>query len=274
MARPDVELTEVRRQAEGSAILELATLLRTERRVLVPCGRYGEVQLFERHPAELFAELYERYSGDVVYLVGKNSTRVVANCAIRNQLFGVERAKEEKLVVGESLLAISNNNFYANGSLLRVAEIRADLGKNVLTRTARGGTSGPLREYYYRYDVVDDEGREFRLFLFPATEAPSIHNREIPELNRAIRGKTRTDNNVVVATYGNALSVHKSQGGQWKAVMLYPEFPFADDARWLYTGITRAQSELHLNIENIRPPRRVLPYALRRMAGSLISPAD
>jgi exodeoxyribonuclease-5 len=48
--------------------------------------------------------------------------------------------------------------------------------------------------------------------------------------------------------YGYALTVHKSQGSQWRNVMLFNEGgAFRQDRwRWLYTGITRASEQLTL----------------------------
>jgi superfamily I DNA/RNA helicase len=49
-------------------------------------------------------------------------------------------------------------------------------------------------------------------------------------------------------TFGDALTVHKSQGSQGDSVVLFDESAaFREDgARWLYTGITRAARELTL----------------------------
>ena len=48
--------------------------------------------------------------------------------------------------------------------------------------------------------------------------------------------------------YGYALTVHKSQGSQWDAVVLFDESrAFREHrARWLYTGVTRAAKRLVL----------------------------
>ena len=47
-------------------------------------------------------------------------------------------------------------------------------------------------------------------------------------------------------TFGYVLTVHKAQGSQWDNVVLFDEsHVFRDSARnWLYTGITRAASNL------------------------------
>jgi exodeoxyribonuclease V len=46
--------------------------------------------------------------------------------------------------------------------------------------------------------------------------------------------------------YGYALTVHKAQGSQWDAVIVFDESrAFREhQARWLYTGVTRASRRL------------------------------
>jgi exodeoxyribonuclease-5 len=48
------------------------------------------------------------------------------------------------------------------------------------------------------------------------------------------------------ATYGYAITVHKSQGSEWGNVLVVNEsWCFRKDAtRWLYTAITRAQENV------------------------------
>jgi hypothetical protein len=55
-------------------------------------------------------------------------------------------------------------------------------------------------------------------------------------------------NSIGVFEFGNAISVHKSQASSFKIVCLYNErnqYQSDEDyARWLYTGITRAEQYL------------------------------
>lgn len=45
--------------------------------------------------------------------------------------------------------------------------------------------------------------------------------------------------------FGYAMTVHKSQGSEWKKVLLMDEYSFGDERRqWLYTGITRASESI------------------------------
>jgi exodeoxyribonuclease-5 len=56
--------------------------------------------------------------------------------------------------------------------------------------------------------------------------------------------------NALQLKYAEAITCHKSQGGQWKCVFI--DNPFwqdvltADDIKWLYTALTRAVEKVYL----------------------------
>ena len=56
--------------------------------------------------------------------------------------------------------------------------------------------------------------------------------------------------NALQLKYANAITCHKSQGGQWRCVFIdnpfWQEFFTADDYKWLYTAITRAVEKVYL----------------------------
>ena len=55
--------------------------------------------------------------------------------------------------------------------------------------------------------------------------------------------------NVTIATYGYAVSTHKSQGNEWDNVYIHAPFLVKtwDHARWFYTAITRAKKSVELH---------------------------
>jgi exodeoxyribonuclease-5 len=59
-----------------------------------------------------------------------------------------------------------------------------------------------------------------------------------------------SNRNLIYFDYGYALTVHKSQGSEWDAVMLMAEKMGKQTPeeyrRWLYTGVTRASQQLIL----------------------------
>jgi exodeoxyribonuclease-5 len=56
--------------------------------------------------------------------------------------------------------------------------------------------------------------------------------------------------NALQLKYANAITCHKSQGGQWKCVFIDNSFwqdeLTVDDLKWLYTAITRAVEKVYL----------------------------
>ena len=56
--------------------------------------------------------------------------------------------------------------------------------------------------------------------------------------------------NALQLKYANAITCHKSQGGQWKCVFIdnafWQDFLVADDLKWLYTALTRAVEKVYL----------------------------
>lgn len=61
--------------------------------------------------------------------------------------------------------------------------------------------------------------------------------------------------NALQLKYANAITCHKSQGGQWKCVFIdnpfWQDFLTPDDLKWLYTALTRAVEKVYLvNFKN------------------------
>ena len=56
--------------------------------------------------------------------------------------------------------------------------------------------------------------------------------------------------NALQLKYANAITCHKSQGGQWRCVFIdnafWQEELTVDDLKWLYTALTRATEKVYL----------------------------
>jgi exodeoxyribonuclease-5 len=212
-AEPDVMLTTIHRQAENDPIIRLAEIVRTGGEVAY--GQYGDSRVIRRDEIDAADVL----AADQV-LVGVNRTRRLYNQRIR-QLRGTE---EPLPVAGDKLVCLRNDRAKGliNGGLWRV-ETLSGLRKDFVRMTVRS---------------EDDPGRAavkaavLRQF-FEGVEAdlPYALRRESDEFD-----------------YGYALTVHKAQGSQWDAVVLFDESrAFREHrARWLYTGLTRAARRLTL----------------------------
>jgi exodeoxyribonuclease-5 len=212
--KPDVMLTDVHRQAEGSPIIQMATIIRQGGKLSL--GDYGDCRVIDRKdlsPENVLA-------ADQV-LVGMNKTRHLYNARIR----GLRGFTGESPQAGERLVCLKNDRQMKllNGSLWDVqgkAKGKAEPGitkLNVLPEEALGQGVG------IRVLVRDEfwSGKE-GVLDFPAK-----------------RGTQEF-------TYGYALTTHKAQGSQWDNVMVFDEASVfrEDSAKWLYTALTRAAKQL------------------------------
>ncbi len=225
MADPQLRLEKIWRQAADSPIIMLATLARTQG--LVPYGSFSsEVRKLERANPETgdeIEQILQSYTSDTMVLCGYNHTRLKLNAHIR-ALKGFETPDPRR---GDTVVCLRNNrdSGLANGQLgIIEAIVPAD--------------DDPDKLWWYM--VADFDGTRFEGYV-PREQfnAPSTLSRS------PSRDKSET---VGLFDYGYALTVHKAQGSQARSVLLFEErFSKMSDhdwRRWLYTAITRAESEL------------------------------
>ncbi len=210
-ADPDVMLTEVHRQAADNPIIALSMQVREGGRL--KHGTYGESRVIRRR--ELGAAAVTR--ADQI-LVGTNKSRRAYNTRMR-ELMGITEPMPQ---VSEKLVCLRN-----------------DKKKGLLN----GGTwmvdaLHPMRGGKLRMTVSPEEdraGKSAKIGVLPAffeggeEDIPYAVRRESDEFD-----------------FGYALTVHKAQGSQWSAVVLFDEsWAFREHrSRWLYTGLTRAADRI------------------------------
>lgn len=206
--RPDFMLTEVHRQAQDNPIIRMSMDVREGR--TLQFGRYGSSRVISTRDVDRGEVL----AADQV-LVGINRTRRLYNERLR-KLRGFGGPVPH---VGERLVCLKNNRTKGllNGGLWDVADVieaEAHAIKMIVAPNDAGAVRQPVEVEVHPYFFV---GREKEL--------------SIPELKHSDQ-----------FDFGNALTVHKSQGSQWGYVYLFDESEaFRDDARkHLYTGLTRA----------------------------------
>ncbi|PID91913.1 MAG: hypothetical protein CSA96_05910 [Bacteroidetes bacterium] len=148
-------------------------------------------------------------------------------------------------------------DFIANGDILKVERlirIEEVYGYRLATATVRFPDYHDLEmEVRLLLNVIELEGpslgREAQKELFRAIaeDYPEAGNR------RQLSQKLAEDPyfNALQVKYAYALTCHKAQGGQWKAVF-FDQAHFSRDMldtaylRWLYTAFTRASEKLYL----------------------------
>ena len=213
-AEPDVMLTEIHRQARDNPIIHLATMLRNER--MPKIGTYGESKITNK------VSTTNLIDADQV-LVGRNATRESFNKKIR-KLKGFD---PDMPAIGDKLICLQNNKDLGifNGSMFDVEQV---LHTNA------------MKSHFLNMRVnSQDEDR----YPFLIRVHKSFFFDDVPEPNwKILKGS-------VSATWGWAITVHKSQGSQWDKtlVMANEAYCFRDDRwKWIYTAVTRASEKITL----------------------------
>lgn len=264
-------LTDIIRQAYGSGILKNATGIRkliSKNDIRVPdiniAGYPDIVRITGSDIIEELDNCYRKYSLAETIVISRTNARANRfNQGIRNQLL----FREEEISKGDILMIVKNNYLYnspetglefiANGDIARLEKIH------------RFET-----QYNYRFaDVTlslidyDDQQIEAKILIDTINlESASLGYSEqkaffglLMDEYGGIKNKQQRIKRVREDPYFNALQVkfayavtcHKAQGGQWKAVFIdpgyyKPEMLSIEYLRWLYTAFTRATEKLYL----------------------------
>lgn len=275
------ELTEVVRQQQLSGILANATALRNQIAVLedgeeatLPLFKPNGTDVIRLSGEDLMETLYREY-GDfaleqVVMVCRSNKRANLFNQGVRNSVL----FREEEVNAGDYLMVVKNNYFWldeessigfiANGDIVEVLSVR-----NTQELYGFRFADATLRFV----DYPDEEPRDCKLMLSTLySESPSLTAEESERLfctvmedyadlpHKADRLREMRQNpyyNALQVKFAYALTCHKTQGGQWRTVIvdqgfLPPDMSLDRDfLRWLYTAFTRATDRVYLlNFEN------------------------
>lgn len=234
---PDHLLTEIHRSALDSPVTRIATIIRAsqpgQRDYGLRGGFYDADHDVSGRVEHLTIDQLLAY--DQV-LVGRNATRWQAVHLLR-----ALRARHGQMpMAGDRIIALANS-----------AEAEVFNGQQL---DVLGAKLDPAREDRYRLHVRDDEGHERELTVWAAG---------FRDLEGERQAKRDGRGTVAAATFGQAITVHKSQGSQWPRVLVVDESSVFFNAayretvrtlgpgaatieghingqRWLYTACTRA----------------------------------
>ena len=271
----DVEyatMDEVVRQSQDSGILFNATMLRCmlENNIYeIPHFDLKFKDFRQVQGGELLEELQDCYDS-----FGRDETIVITRSNKRANRYneGIRRhnlSAEEEIESGDMLMIVKNNyhyaeqdkdspmSFVANGDVARLKRIRRF-------------------EEFYGFRFIDatlqfpdynDYEMQVKILLDTLTsESPSLTREQSNQLfmevekdytditSKSKRYKAIRENphfNAMQIKFAYAVTCHKAQGGQWKAVFvdrcLFGDEPMTRDMlRWLYTAITRATERVYL----------------------------
>jgi len=266
------ELKEVVRQQQDSGILANATQLRLQMNeehldsFLFDLTIANDVQRLQdgNEILELLDDAL-RNGGleETVFIVRSNKRANLYNQQIRGRILFLEA----DLSVGDQLMVVKNNYFWlepesdpgfiANGDLVKVLRI---FSHHELYNFKFAKVEVQLVDY------PDEKPFETVVLLDTlSSESPSLTYEEGNQLYQAVQEdyqhlstkykrflavKNNPYFNALQVKYSYAITCHKSQGGQWENVFIeqpyLPDGPDLSYFRWLYTALTRAQTNLYL----------------------------
>ena len=269
------ELTTVVRQQKESGILLNATLVRN--RITALEESYGEddgelrmkVSGFDDEERitgweliEKISDAYSRYGEDEVMVLCRSNKRAIRyNAGIRSTV----QFKEERLVRDDKLMVVKNcyqfldgiqgMDYIANGDIVKLLKISRYEDRYGL-HFAQARLSFP--DYGDQeitaeviLDTLDAETAaltyEQQNQLYHGVDEDYSHITSKKKRYEAVREDKYY--NALQLKYANAITCHKSQGGQWKCVFI--DNPFwqddllPDDLKWLYTAITRGVEKVY-----------------------------
>lgn len=272
-----VELTSVVRQQQESGILYNATNLRRMIEEL-ECGigvmeleelglevsRFGDIERITGGDLiEKISDSFGKYDEDETVILCRSNRRAIKyNLGIRSTV----QFKEERLVRGDKLMIvkncyqflddIENLEYIANGDIAKLMKI-SRFEERYGLHFAEARLSLPDyddQEIVAKVilDTLESESASLTYeqsnILYQGVNEDYAHITTKKKRYEAVREDKYY--NALQLKYANAITCHKSQGGQWKCVFIDNAFwqdqLTVDDLKWLYTALTRATDKVYL----------------------------
>ena len=271
------ELTTVVRQQQESGILHNATLVRyligeleSGIGVMDLCDLGLEIDGFddiERISGgdliEKISDAYSTYDEDETIILCRSNKRAIKyNLGVRSTV----QYKEERLVRGDKLMIVKNcyqfvddvegMDYIANGDIAKLQKISMFEERYGL-HFAQARISFPDyddQEIVAKVilDTLESESAaltyEQSNALYQGVNEDYAHLTTKKKRYEAVREDKYY--NALQLKYANAVTCHKSQGGQWRCVFIdnafWQDSLTVDDLKWLYTALTRATEKVYL----------------------------
>ena len=272
-----VDLSTVVRQQKESGILYNATLVRQMQAeleygpgVMDLCDLGLEVDRFDDVEriggGELIEKISDAYSlygeDETVILCRSNKRAIKYNLGIRSTV----QFKEERLVRDDKLMIVKNcyqfvenvegMDYIANGDIAKLQKI-SRFEERYGLHFAEARISFPDyddQEIVAKVilDTLESESASLTYeqsnALYQGVNEDYAHLTSKKKRYEAVREDKYY--NALQLKYANAITCHKSQGGQWRCVFIDNAFwqdeLTLDDLKWLYTAITRATEKVYL----------------------------
>ena len=271
------ELSTVVRQQHESGILYNATLIRQIQSeleygpgVMDICDLGLETEPFDDieriSGGELLEKIGDAYSAygedDTIILCRSNKRAIKYNIGVRSTV----QFKEERLVRDDKLMIVKNcyqflegiegMDYIANGDIAKLQKI-SKFEERYGLHFAEARISFPDyddQEIVAKVvlDTLESESASLTYeqsnMLYQGVNEDYAHITAKRKRYEAVREDKYY--NALQLKYANAITCHKSQGGQWRCVFIdnpfWQEELTVDDLKWLYTAITRATEKVYL----------------------------
>jgi len=271
------ELSTVVRQQKESGILHNATRIRQLLSELeggpgvmdlcelgLEVGRYEDVERIGG--GDLIEKLSDAYSGygedETIVLCRSNRRAIKYNLGIRSAV----QFKEERLVRDDKLMIVKNcyqfvedvegMDYIANGDVAKLVRISSHEERYGLhfaeARIAFPDYDDQEITAKVILDTLESESASLTYAqanaLYLGVNEDYAHIASKKKRYEAVREDKYF--NALQLKYANAITCHKSQGGQWRCVFIDNAFwqdeLTVDDLKWLYTAVTRATEKVYL----------------------------
>jgi len=207
---PDVELTEIHRQARDNPIIRLATMIRNQE--MPRTGRYGESEVL---PVGAMNQQMAMDADQII--VGRNKTRQAWNDRMRQLTYGdTDRMPRE----GDRLCCKRNSmeHPFLNGAIWNVLSLGDNFGSHGWMTLESEVDKVQATALVHNYRFMQED-------------VPFYERLDAEDFD-----------------YGYAITAHSSQGSQWRDVLVYDQgSTFGTQRwRWLYTAATRASDRVRI----------------------------
>lgn len=246
------ELTEVKRQEDGSYILQNATEIRNamERGALTAPIAGEAVRSWDGAVSTYLSSLKKNGPNSSVIISVSHKANAALNKLVRDRMFG---AAKKILEPGDLLMVIQNwkrgDHALSNGDFVQLVEVDWNVQEQVeglhfvpvKVRTLFGRDKEVEIEDYALVESIVTPGGQ----IAPELIKDLMHARiaKNPKLTKS--ENMNEDDKYLGAlrlAYGHAITCHKAQGGEWKQVIVNT-FGIPN-LKWQYTAVTRASEDL------------------------------
>ena len=271
------ELTTVVRQQQESGILHNATMVRhmiAELEdgigVMDLCDLGLEVEGFddvERITGgdliEKISDAYASYGEDETVILCRSNKRAIKyNVGVRSTV----QFKEERLVRDDKLMIVKNcyqfvedvegMDYIANGDIAKLQKI-SRFEERYCLHFAEARISFPDYDDQEIVAKVILDTLESESAALTYEQSNALYQGVSEDYSHLTSKKKRYEAvredkyyNALQLKYANAVTCHKSQGGQWRCVFIdnafWQDSLTVDDLKWLYTAFTRATEKVYL----------------------------